>query len=165
VAARFPDPAGPKRSAVDLALIDHDDQLLRDMELSIRTTAKEHNAPTLYLRRTVPGRGESLSLGLLDDSHDRQRLPRVPDCVSYGRLRTWAKASAGKRSGTAGRKIGKADLNWAFAAAAVLFLRAKPAGQQYLARLEKKHGQGQAWTVLAPKLARAGYSRAVPEQI
>jgi hypothetical protein len=39
----------------------------------------------------------------------------------------------------------------------VLFLRAKPAGQKHLARLEKKHGKGKAFTVLAHKLARAVY--------
>jgi hypothetical protein len=36
-------------------------------------------------------------------------------------------------------------------------LRAHPAGQKYLARLEKKHGQGKALTVLAHKVARAVY--------
>jgi hypothetical protein len=40
----------------------------------------------------------------------------------------------------------------------VLFLRANPAGQQYLGRLEKKPGKGKALTVLAHKLARAVYS-------
>ena len=46
---------------------------------------------------------------------------------------------------------------WAFSEAAVLFLRDNPAGQKYLTRLEKKHGQGKALTVLAQKLARAVY--------
>jgi hypothetical protein len=41
--------------------------------------------------------------------------------------------------------------------AAVLILRANPAGQQYLAGVEKKHGKGKALTVLAHKLARAVY--------
>jgi hypothetical protein len=39
----------------------------------------------------------------------------------------------------------------------VLFLRANPAGQKYLGRLETKHGKGKALTVLAHKLARAVY--------
>jgi hypothetical protein len=39
----------------------------------------------------------------------------------------------------------------------VLFLRENPPGQKYLTRLEKKHGQGKALTVLAQKLARAVY--------
>ena len=37
------------------------------------------------------------------------------------------------------------------------FLRHHPAGQQYLARLENKHGKGKALTILAHKLARAVY--------
>jgi transposase len=125
------------------------------VELSILTTAKQHNANTLYLLRTVPGIGEILSLGLRYEIHDLQRFPRVQDVVSYCRLITCAKESAGKRDGTSGSKIGKAYLTWAFSEAAVLFLRANPAGQKYLARVEKKHGTGKALTVLAHKLARA----------
>jgi hypothetical protein len=40
----------------------------------------------------------------------------------------------------------------------VLFLRNNPAGQKYLARLERKHGKGKALTVLAHQRARAVYS-------
>jgi hypothetical protein len=65
VAERFPEPAVQKSIAVDVALIDHDDQLLRDVELSIGKTAKPHHAHTLYLLRTVPGIGAILSLVLL----------------------------------------------------------------------------------------------------
>jgi transposase len=159
VAERVPDPAVQKSIAVDLALMDHDDQVLRDVERSILTTAKQHNANTLYLLRTVPGIGEILSLGLRDEIHDLQRFPRVQDVVSYGRLITGAKESAGKRDGPSGSKIGKASLTGAFSEAAVLVFRANPAGQKYLARVEKKHGTGKALTVLAHKLARAVYDR------
>jgi transposase len=103
-----------KRIAVDLALIDHYDQLLRDEELSILTTAKQHSANTLYLLRTVPGIGELLSLVLLYEIHDLQRFPRVQAFVSYRRLVTCAKASAGKRYGTSKSTIGNASLKWAF---------------------------------------------------
>ena len=65
VAERFPDPAVQKSIEVDLALIGHDDQLLRDVERSILTTARQHHAQTLYLLRTVPGIGEILSVVLL----------------------------------------------------------------------------------------------------
>jgi transposase len=155
VAERFADPAVQKSIAVDLALIGHYDELLRDVELSILTAAKQHNGNTLYLLRTVPGIGELLSLVLLYEIHDIQRFPRVQDVVSYCRLVKCAKESAGKRYGTSGTKIGNAYLKWAFSEAAVLFRRANPAGQKYLGRLEKKHGQGKALTVLAHKLARA----------
>src|SRR5215813_7629369 len=49
VAERFSDPAVPKTIEVDLARITHDDELLKDLELSIRNTAKHHDATTLYL--------------------------------------------------------------------------------------------------------------------
>jgi transposase len=157
VAERFSDPAVQKSIDVDLALISHYDSLLRDMELSVLTTARQHHANPLYLLRTVPGIGEILSLVLLYEIHDIHRFPRVQDFVSYCRLVKCAKESAGKRYGTGGRKIGNAYLKWAFAEAAVLFLRDNPPGQKYLTRLEKKHGKGKALTVLAHHLARAVY--------
>ena len=144
VAERFPDPAVQKSIEVDLALIGHYDALLRDLELAMVTTAKQHDANTLYLLQTVPGIGKILSLVLLYEIHDIARFPRVQDFVSYCRLVKCAKESAGKRSGTSGTKIGNAYLKWAFSEAAALFLRNNPAGQKYLARLENKHGKGKA---------------------
>jgi transposase len=157
VAERFPDPAVQKRIAVDLALITHDDRLLTDLELSIVQTAKAHEAQTFDRLRSIPGVGKLLALVRLDDIHDIRRFPRVQEFVSSCRLVTCATESAGNRYGTAGKKIGNASLTWAFAEAAVLFLRNNLAGHKYLARLEKKHGKGNAFTVLAHTLARAVY--------
>jgi transposase len=159
VAERFADPAVQKSVEVDLALITYDDQLLGDIERSIVQTAKHHDANTLYLVQTVPGIGQILSLVVLYDIHDMARFPRVQDVVSYGRLVKCAKEAAGKRWGTSGHKIGNGHLQWAFSEAAVLCLRNNPAGQQYVARVEKTHGQGNALTILAHKLARAVYYR------
>jgi len=157
IAERFPDPAVQKSIEVDLALIGYYDPLLTDLELPIVKTAKQHDAQTLYRLQSVPGIGKILSLVLLSEIHDIQRFPRVQDFVAYCRLVKCAKESAGKRYGTSGATIGNAYLKWAFSEAAVLFLRNHPAGQQYLARLEKKHGTGKALTILAQKLARAVY--------
>ena len=110
-ASGSPIPRCNKSIEVDLALIGHYDQLLRDVELSILTTAKPHNPNTLYLLRTGPGIGEILSLVLLYEIHDLQRFPCVQEFVSYCRLVKCAKASAGKRYGTSGSKIGNAYLN------------------------------------------------------
>jgi transposase len=129
VAERCADPAVQKSIAVDLALIGSYDALLRDVELPIVTTAKHHDAHTLYLLQTVPGIGKILSLVLLDDIHQINRFPRVQDVASSCRLVKGAKASAGKRSGTSGTTIGHAHLKWAFSEAAVLCLRDHPAGQ------------------------------------
>ena len=134
VAERFPDPAVQKSVEVDLTLIDFYDQLLRDVELTIVQTAKQHDAQTLYRLQSVPGIGKILRLVLLYEIHDSTRFPRVQDFVSYCRLVKCAKESAGKRYGTSGTKIGNAYLKWAFSEAAVLFLRNHPAGQKYLAR-------------------------------
>ena len=155
VAERCADPAGPKSLEVDLALITSDDALLRDVERSSVTTAKHHDAHTLYLLQTVPGIGTILRLVLLYAIHDMARFPRVQDCASSGRLVQWAKASAGKRSGTSGTHIGHAHLTWACAAAAVLCLRDHPAGQTLRTRREKQPSKGKALTILAHPLARA----------
>jgi transposase len=157
VAERFADAAVQKSIEVDLALITYYDELLRDIERTIVKTARHHDANTLYLLQTVPGIGKILRLVLLYEIHDIARFPRGQDCLSSCRLVKCARASAGKRYGTSGTKIGNAHLKWAFSEAAVLFLRDHPAAQKYLARLEKKHGKGKALTLLAQKLARAVY--------
>jgi transposase len=158
IAERFPAPAVQKSIEVDLALIGHYDHLLNDVEFSLVHTATQHDPQTLSRLQSVPGIGKILSLVLLYEIHTIDRFPRVQDVVSSCRLVKCAQESAGKRSGTAGAKIGNAYLTWAFSEAARLLLRTNPAGQKYLARLEKKHGQGKALPVLAQKLARAVYS-------
>jgi transposase len=159
VAERFAEAAVQKSIAVDLALLTYSDQRLGDWERSIVKAAKHHDATTRYLWQPVPGIGQILSLVRLDDIHDIDRFPRGQECVSSCRLVTCAKESAGKRLGTAGKTIGNAHLTWAFSEAAALCLRNHPAGQRMLARLEKRHDKGNAWTILAHKLARAVYDR------
>jgi hypothetical protein len=65
VAKRLTAPAVQQSLAVDLALSGHSDHLLRAVALSVLQTAKQHNANTRSLRRTVPGIGERLSLVVL----------------------------------------------------------------------------------------------------
>jgi transposase len=134
VAERCAEPAVPKSSEVDLALITSDDAWLRDVELPIGTTARPHDAHPRPLLPTVPGIGTMLRLVRLYAIHDVHRVPRVQDVVSSCRLVTCARESAGKRSGTSGTNIGKAHLQWAFAEAAVLCLRDHPAAQTSLTR-------------------------------
>jgi hypothetical protein len=155
VAERFSAPAGHQRLAVDLALMRHDDSRLRDMELSVLTTAQPHHANPLSVLRTVPGIGEILRLVPRDAIHDIHRFPRGQDVVSYGRLVQCAKASAGNRDGTGGTTIGHASRTWAFSEAAVLLLRDHPPRRTYLTRVEKPHGTGKALTVLAHHWVRA----------
>ena len=157
VAERFEEAAVQKPIAVDLGPITSDDELLKDLELSILHTAKPHEAPTLYLLQTVPGVGKILSLVLLDEIPRIARFPSVQDFASYGRLVTCSKESGGKRLGPSGKKIGQAHLNRAFSDAARLLLRNHPQGQKLLSRVEKNHDQGQALSILAHKPGRAVY--------
>jgi transposase len=130
---------------------------LPDLALPIGRTAQPHAANPFYRLRSIPGAGKILALVMLDALHAIPRFPSVQDFVSYCRLVKCAKESAGTRYGTSGKKIGNADLKWAFSEAAVLLLRHHAAGQKYLARLEKKQGTGQALTMRAHTLARAVY--------
>jgi transposase len=157
VAERFHDPAVQQTIEVDLALITYDDARLRDLELSIVKTAKQHDAHPLYVLQTVPGIGKILSLVRLYEIHDLSRFPSVQDFASYARLVKCRQESAGQRVGPSGKNIGNAHLKWAFSEAATLFLRNHPNGQKLLTRLEKTHGTGKALTILAHKLARAVY--------
>jgi hypothetical protein len=134
LAERFPAPAVQQSSAGDLARIGPYAPLFNDVACSSVPTATQHDPPTLSRRQAVPGIGTILRLVRLAAIHTIDRLPRVPDCVSSCRLVTCAKASAGKRSGTAGAKSGQASLQWACSEAAGLGLRTNPAGQTYLAR-------------------------------
>jgi len=135
VAEHFPEPSVRKTIEVDLALIDHDDQLLSELELYITRTAKGHDVQTFSRLQSVPGIGKILALVILYEIQDITRFPRVQDFVSYCRLVKCAKESAGKRHGLSGKKIGNPQLKWAFSEAAVLFLRQNQPGKEYFAKL------------------------------
>jgi transposase len=164
VEEHFPDPSVRKTIEVDVALIDHYDKLLGEVELYITRTAKTHDVQTFARLQSVPGIGQILALVILYEIQDIARFPRVQDFVSYCRLVKCAKESGGKRLGTSGKKIGNVHLRWAFAEAAVLFLRHNQPGKEYFAKLEHKHGKAKALTVLAHKLGRAVYDLLTREQ-
>ena len=84
-----------------------------------------------------------------------ERFATVGQFASYARLVKCAKESAGQRHGHSSKKIGNADLKWAFGEAAVLFLRNNPPAQQAIQRLASRHGKGKALSILAHKLGRA----------
>ena len=157
VEEHFPDPSVRKTIELDVALIDHYDKLLGEVELYITRTAKGHDPQSFARLQSVPGVGQILALVILYEIQDITRFPRVQDFLSYGRLVKCAKESAGKRYGLSGKKIGNPQLKWAFSEAATLFLRQSQPGKAYFAKLERKHGKGKALTVLAQKLARAVY--------
>ena len=158
VAERFPDISVQKSIELDLALLDHYDQLLLRLEHELSLIAKVHDADSYFRVRSIPGIGRILGLVLIYEIHDINRFPSVQDFVSYCRLVKSAKESAGKKLGTSGKKIGNAHLKWAFSEAAVLFLRRNPEAIKYRKKLAKKHGKAKSMTILAHKLARAVYN-------
>jgi len=164
VEEHFPDPSVRKTIEVDVSLIDHYDKLLGEVELYITRSAKAHDVQTFSRLQSVPGIGQILALVILYEIQDIARFPRVQDFVSYCRLVKCAKESGGKRLGTSGKKIGNVHLRWAFAEAAVLFLRHNQPGKAYFTKLEHKHGKAKALTVLAHKLGRAVYYMLTREQ-
>src|SRR5947209_7693616 len=164
VEEHFPEPSVRKTIELDVALIDHYDKLLGEVELYITRSAKAHDVQTFSRLQSVPGIGQILALVILYEIQDIARFPRVQDLVSYCRLVKCAKESNGKRLGTSGKKIGNVHLRWAFAEAAVLFLRHNQPGKTYFTKLEHKHGKAKALTVLAHKLARAVYYMLAREQ-
>jgi transposase len=157
VVEHFSDPSAQKSIEVDLALIDHYDALITDLELTIVREAKQHDGDAFHRLRSVPGIGKVLGLTILYEIHDIARFDRVQEFASYARLIKCTKESAGKKLGTSGAKMGNVHLKWAFSEAAVTFLRQNREGQKLRARLEKKHGKGKALSILAHKIGRAVY--------
>jgi transposase len=164
VEAHFPEPSVRQTSEVEVSLIDHYDKLRGEVELYITRTAKAHDVQTFARLQSVPGIGQILALVLLCEIPDSARFPRVQDFVSSCRLVKGAKESNHKRLGTSGKKIGTVHWRWAFAEAAVLFLRQNQPGKAYFAKLAHKHGKAQALTGRGHKLARAVSSRRTREQ-
>jgi transposase len=163
VAAPFPDPSVRKAIEGDVSLIEHYDQVLGEVELSLTRSAKTDEVQTFARLQSVPGIGQILALVLLYEIQDIGRFPRVQDFVSSCRLVKGAKESGGKRLGTSGKKIGTGHLRWALAEAALLCIRQSQPGKAYFRKLEHNHGKAKALTVLAHKLGRAVYSRRTRE--
>jgi transposase len=155
VADRFPAPSVRKTAEGALPLIDYDEERLREVERYIVETAKHHAVQTFYRLRSTQGVGKILALVPLDELQDITRFPRAQEFVSSARLVQCPRESAGTRAGPGGQKLGTGHLKWAFAAAAVLFLRNHPLGQAPLATLARKRGTAKALSILAHHLGRA----------
>jgi transposase len=157
IAERFSDPSVRRMIEIDIALIDHYDALLGDVELYLTRTAKVDDVNTFHRLRSVPGVGKILALVLLYEIHDVRRFAEVGNFLSYARLVRCAHESGGKKLGSGGKKIGNPHLRWAFSEAACLFLRQSETAKKWVQRQEKKRGKGKALGILAAKLGRAVY--------
>jgi len=65
VAEHFPDRAVRQGIALDLALLERYDAILRDLELDLVRQAKQHDAQAFRLLRSIPGVGKVLALTIL----------------------------------------------------------------------------------------------------
>lgn len=157
VAEQFPDESVRRAVQVDLSLIVHIDEQLQAVELYLVRHAKVDNPLTYQLLQTVPGIGKILALVLLYEIHDIGRFADVGKFASYCRLVRCAHESAGKKTLAKGKKIGNANLKWAFSEAACLMLRELPQAQSLVARKEKKFGKAKALSILAAKIGRGVY--------
>src|SRR5262249_42472004 len=157
VARRFSDPSVQHNAAANLAVIDCLDEQIAALELYLTRTAKVDDVQTYHRLQSIPGVGKVLALVLLYEIHDIKRFASVGQFLSYCRLVRCQHESAGKVLGSGGRKIGNAQLRWAFGEAACLFLRASERAKAWKKKQEKKRGEGKALAILAARLARAVY--------
>ncbi len=155
----FKDPSVKRMIESDLYLIEHYNIEIRRLEEFIENIAKadSKNARDLTILQSTPGIGDVLSTTLLYEIHTVERFPTVQQFSSYARLIKPKKSSAGKITGTSGKKIGNAHLKWAMSEATVLLLRQSDQAKAYLKRLERKHNKGKAIAVLSHKLGKALY--------
>ena len=157
VADRFTDPSVHKTIEIDLALIEHYEALLDDVERYLTDTAKVDDLQAYYRLQTIGGVGKILALVLLYEIHDIRRFADVGQFLSYARLVRCAHVSAGKTKGSGGKKIGNPHLRWAIGEAACMMVRHYTRAEQWLERQAKKRGKGKAMGILAAKLGRAVY--------
>ncbi len=157
VPKKFADPIVRRIVEVDLATIEHYEQLLGSLERELERIATGHDPVNLALLKSINGVGRILGLVLLYEIEDISRFPREQDFASYCRLVKPAKQSNGKNYGHSGKKIGNAHLRWAFGEAVVLMLKGNKPAQAVLQKLASKHGKGKALAILAHRLGRAVY--------
>ncbi len=157
IAERFEDRSVQRSAAADLAVIDRLDEQIAELELYLVRTAKVEDVQTYHRLQTIPGVGKILALVLLYEVHNMLRFDSAGQFLSYARLVRCRHVSAGKTLGSGGKKIGNAQLRWAFGEIACLFLRASERARQWKERQTKKRGEGKALGILAARLARAVY--------
>jgi transposase len=157
IAQRFGDVSVQHSAAADLALIDALDAPIGTLELYLTRTAKVADVQTFARLQTIPGVGKILALILLYERHDVQRFDHVGQFLSYARLVRCAHESAGKKVGSGGKKIGNAQLRWAFGEAACLFLRSSERAKKWKQKQQAQRGEAKALAILAARRGRAVY--------
>jgi transposase len=155
----FTDPSVIRMIQGDVSMIGHFTKLIRELETHIYSSkfSKDEIGFNIALLKTIPGIGQVLSATIYYEIEDINRFPTVQDFVSYSRLVKPKKTSAGKTTGSGGKKIGNHHLRWAFSEAVMIHLRDDAQGKAYMQKLLKKHPKGKAMSIMAAKLARTVY--------
>jgi transposase len=141
----------------DVEVIEQLDETIARLETHVLKHAKVHDPARLHLLQTIPGVGKVLSLVMLYEIQDVDRFENIGQFVSYARLVSCAKESAGKKQGSGGRKIGNAHLKWAFSEAAALMIRSSPEAKAFMEKMTRQRGKARAVALVAAKIGRAVY--------
>jgi transposase len=157
LAGQFTNPSVQLSIQTNINLIDAFDEQIKTLENYIERTVKIDDMQSFHRLKTIPGIGKILGLTLLYEIHDIGRFPQVGNFQSYARLVKCAHESAGKKSGSGGKKIGNVHLKWAFSEASVLMLRESENAKNFVAKKTKQHGKAKALSILAAKIGRAVY--------
>jgi transposase len=157
IIGRFPHESVQMSMRADLAMLDHYDTQIKQMESYLTRTAKIDDPIIYHLLRTVPGIGPVLALILLYEVHDLGRFQYAGNFLSYSRLVRCHHESAGKTKPGNSKKIGNAHLRWAFGEAACLMLRCSEPAKRWHQRKTQKCGKAKALGILAAEIARAVY--------
>ena len=162
--AKFKDYDLQNQIISDLDVIDALDPLIEGLEKNILASAKDHNHKHLALLLTIPGVGNIISLGILYETHDLKRFPRVQDYSSYSRVVKCDRRSAGKSVGRKNQKIGNPYLKWSFSQIIMAAQSSSDRIGKYYQRLESKNGMARARAMMAHKFAVAVYFMLKNEQ-
>ncbi len=154
---RFSDSSARMSIAVNVKLLDVLEQTIKSIENFILRHIQGLDRRLLFRLKTVYGIGDILALTLMLEVQDIKRFDSVQQFCSYGRLVKGQKESAGKTAGKTNSKIGNPYIRWAFAEAAILFIRGSDKAKRYIDKQSKKHHKAKAISILAHKLARAVY--------
>lgn len=141
----------------DLELIGYYDHIIAKLEKHALSRAKGCHTKSLAVLTSVPGIGKIVALTIAFEVDTIKRFSTRQQFCSYSRLVKCSRESAGKKQGTGGKKIGNPYLKWAFSEASVHAAQFSEGIGAYLARLERKYGQGKGKSRLTHKLGRTIY--------
>ena len=140
----------------DLDFIAATTEIIRPLEIHIKTQARHHDRKAYNLLMSVNGIGELLALVILYEIHDIKRFKSVQQFSSYCRLVKCERTSMGKRSKGGNPKIGNPYLKYAFTQI-IINAQKSPTINKYYQRLCSKFGQKKAKTIIAHRFAVAVY--------